>query len=54
MTQTKKLVLGTQYALDKAIKEYAARGWSVVSTETIPRGNTGRLTYIAHLKRKLL
>lgn len=50
--QTKKLVLGTQNALDKAIENYAAKGWDVVRTEIIARGITGRHTYIANLKRE--
>lgn len=51
MTQTKKLVHGTQRGLDKQIELHNAKGWVLQSTETVPRGNTGRLTYIAYLKR---
>lgn len=50
MTQTKKLVYGGRHGLDKAVTTYTAKGWEVVNTETVPRGNTGRMTYIANLK----
>lgn len=52
MTQTKKLVCGTQSALDKAIDTYKAKGWAVERTETIPRGSTGRSTYIAYFTKE--
>lgn len=51
MTQTKKLVFGTQRGLDKAVELHKAKGWVIVGTETIPRGSTGRNIYIAHLNR---
>lgn len=51
MTLTKKLVFGTQHGLDKAIETYTAKGWEVERTETIPRGITGRETYLLYLKK---
>lgn len=47
----KKIVHATQVALDKAVARLKESGWVLQSTETVPRGNTGRLTYIAYLKR---
>lgn len=51
MTRHKKTVHATRRALDKAIEQYRGRGWEVERTEALPRGITGRMTYIAYLKR---
>ena len=51
MTQTKKLVYGGKRGLDKAVENHKAKGWEVDRTNTIPRGNTGKMIYIAELKR---
>lgn len=53
MIQTKKLVCGTQRALDKEIESHKAKGWAVERTNTVPRGTSSRLfTYLAYLKRE--
>lgn len=52
MTRTKKLVCGTQRALDKEIETHKVRGWTVERMATIQRGKATKLfTYIAYLKR---
>ena len=53
MTQTKKLVCGTQKALDKEIHAHNTKGWTVERTDTVPRGRLSKLfTYLAYLKRQ--
>ncbi len=53
MTDRKKLVYGTQRALDKEIEAYKAKGWTVERTEKVPRGRLSKLfTYLAYLKRE--
>lgn len=53
MTQTKKLVCGTQCALDKGIEAHKAKGWTVERTDKVPRGlKSSKFTYIAYLKRE--
>ena len=52
MTQTKKLVCGTQRALDKEIEAHKAKGWTVERTEKVPRGlKSNKFTYLTYLKR---
>lgn len=52
MPQTKKLVCGTQKALDKEIEAHKAKGWTLERTRTIPRGlKSDKLTYLAYLQR---
>lgn len=52
MTQTKKIVLGTQHALDKAIEFFTAKGWEVEKAYSVPRGRlSSKSTYILSLKR---
>lgn len=52
MTQTKKLVFGTQRGLNGAIQAHKSKGWMVDSTAVIPRGLASKLyTYIAFLSR---
>jgi len=53
MTQIKKIVHGTQRALDLDIVRHNAKGWEVVKTEKVPRGAaTPKMTYTACLKRE--
>lgn len=49
MTQTKKLVCGTQRALDREIEAHKLKGWEVERTEIASRGCSTKLsTYIAY------
>lgn len=53
MTRTKKLVCGTQRALDKEIEAQKTKGWTVERTDKVPRGKATKLiTYLAYLKRE--
>lgn len=51
MTQTKKIVLGTQRAVNKAVEDCQAKGWGVERKERIPRGCTNKFNYILYLKK---
>lgn len=51
MTQTKKLVYGTQRGLNRQIELHEAKGWVPSGSFAIPRGRTGRMTYIANLEK---
>lgn len=53
MTQAKKLVCGTQRALDKEIEVHKTKGWTMEKTENVRRGKATKLfTYISYLKRQ--
>ena len=55
MTQTTKIVCGTQRAYDKEIEKRKAAGWRIVSEEVKPRGMASRLmVYTANLIREKL
>ena len=55
MTQTVKIVCGTQRAYDKEIEHRKARGWQIVSSEVKPRGMATKLmVYTANLIREKL
>lgn len=51
----KKIVRGTQRALDLDIASHRTRGWEVEREEKVPRGMaTKKFTYIAYLRRMKL
>ncbi len=51
----KKIVCGTQQALDLDIVSHRTRGWEVVREEKVPRGTASKkFTYIAYLRRMKL
>lgn len=52
MHPTKKIMRGTKQGFDREIEMLKAKGWEVVYTLTLPRGNTNKFTYFADLKRK--
>lgn len=52
MTVSKKIVYGSLVGLEKSIKVHQEKGWKVTDTGKIPRGNTGRYTYIAYLEKE--
>jgi len=51
----KKIVHGTQRALDLDIVSHRTRGWEVESEGKVPRGEASKkFTYVASLKRMKL
>ncbi len=51
----KKIVCGTQRALDLDIVSHRTRGWEVEREEKVPRGTASKkFTYIAYLRRMKL
>lgn len=49
----KKIVRGTQRALDIDVAKHRASGWEVEREEKVPRGTASRLfSYVAYLKRE--
>ncbi len=48
----KKILHGTQRALDKDLERLKEQGWEVERSEKVPRGTVSRkFTYIAYLRR---
>jgi len=51
----KKIVHGTQSALDLDIVGHRTRGWEVEREEKVPRGTASKkFTYVAYLRRMKL
>ncbi len=51
--KTKKILFGTQMGFDRQMAALKSKGWEVVFSDKLPRGNTGKFIYMAELRKEI-